>query len=267
MYFHVGQSDGSGFSLTNVTYTNVFTVLNSDLAACIVTLQPTRSPSISIPLTIAPTIANSPSTSSELLSCVKEESQLRKRIGNTLSGLSIPSSIELCFDTITLQNEITITKKNIRLYCNMSNTTKKCLIDGKRVTRHFNITNSFITFEGVIFSNGKATTPGLSWINSETSQGGFLLAYNSTINMMDCDFTNNTAACGGAISTEQTNIDMTRCNMIENDADNGTSFGFGGAIFGYDSPIKLIGSDDALSPTIFAKNTSLCGGWGHIFCW
>jgi hypothetical protein len=67
----------------------------------------------------------------------------------------------------------------------LSNATKKCVIDAQDKKFPFKITNSIATFERVVFSNGNATTRGHWWkdaaLNTETAQGGSLLAYNSTM--------------------------------------------------------------------------------------
>jgi hypothetical protein len=201
---------------------------------------------------------------------VKEENQLQNKVRNAPSGLVAPTSIELCSKNITLSHEIKLTNKNIRFICKLSNATEKCVIDAKGKTRHFNITSSIITFEGIVFSNGNATSRGHWWIdaalNSEISQGGSLLAYNSTVKMIECDFIHNNAAIGGAISsTEQTIVDMTRCNMRNNFADNGTLVGYGGAVFAYNSDVTLSGSDNILRPTILEGNTArVVGGAMYV---
>jgi predicted outer membrane repeat protein len=204
------------------------------------------------------------------LACVLNESELRAAVTGAPTGLKILTDIDLCSNKITLTSEINVDNQYINFQCNQSDKTKKCVIDGQSLTRHFNISNSITSFEGIIFTNGNATSKGL-WLTDDGehsyAQGGSLLMFNSLVDVIECDFTKNVAELGkgqfgGAIFSYLSNLNMTRCNMMYNTAASkrNDTFSYGGAIMNYMSVVTLNGGENALDSTVFESNAAKDGG-------
>jgi hypothetical protein len=198
-----------------------------------------------------------------LASCVTSEGELQNAVQNAPSNLSTITVIDICWSPITFQTELNFTRKRLEVKCKLSNSSKTCVFDAKDKTRHFNFSHSIVSFRGVSFRNGNANTRGITLIdslfqNEGIPQGGSLLVFNSDVYMEDCDFQKNRAYLGGAVLSVESRFDMMRCDMVNNEANapGGPtfSFGYGGAIFSYDSTLVLTGSEDVSKPTIFENN-------------
>jgi hypothetical protein len=195
-----------------------------------------------------------------LVSCVKNETELHTAVQSAPSDLSILTTIDLCTERITLGKGVNLTRKNLKFRCKLNNATQKCILDGLRQTRHFNVMDSIASFESIIFTSGKTDDAYFQPDRRDLSDGGSFLIFNSTINMIDSDFIGNTGRMGGAIYSHLSSVDMVRCNMIQNVASGFTPYntlsGEGGAIFSKNSTLTLTGSDDIRQPTMFEGNVA-----------
>jgi hypothetical protein len=69
------------------------------------------------------------------------------------------------------------------------------VFDAKDRTRHFYISDSIVSFQGLSFTNGI----GELSLDDEAAQEGSLLVLNSDVCMEYCDFQKNQAEFGGAV--------------------------------------------------------------------
>ena len=92
-------------------------------------------------------------------------------------------------------------------------------IDGNKLTRMFYVYGNNVTFKNINFINGKAS------LNHKTHNGGAIY-FNKMGTVENCNFENNSAALGGAISFSQFGGYAENCTFHYNSADTN-----GGAIF------------------------------------
>lgn len=131
-----------------------------------------------------------------------------------------------------LFNGIVIKNKNITIEGNGHS------IDGLNTTRIFSITSSNVVVNNLTFVNGRSS-----------GDGGAILSSEGFISINNCNFTNNTAASGGAISS---NSDM---NIFNSEFRNNTitSYAFGGAVDIRYSKVNIFNSS-------FISNVGYRGG-------
>jgi predicted outer membrane repeat protein len=128
--------------------------------------------------------------------CVFNETQLRSSID--LASFNLPTIIELCSDYIPINASTThgilVHRKSLRIYCNISSVnSNKCIIDAQQASRLFDVWKSNISFHDITFVNGDAKK------DTMYPQGGALYVSSSTIEMVHCNFLNNTARLGGGM--------------------------------------------------------------------
>jgi predicted outer membrane repeat protein len=175
--------------------------------------------------------------------CIANMTSLRNAIFNApTNNLTMVTELILCSNYFDLSTGgFTIHKKNIHFLCVLNDPSEKCVFDANAKNRHFYIDRAVATFQNISFIKAKNATP--------YAAGGAIYAYNSSINLIDCDFVGNTAYSGGAFYAHNSNVSVSRCNFRNNIAGHS-----GGAIDARSSNITLIGSDDSSHPTIFEDN-------------
>jgi hypothetical protein len=234
------------------------------------------------------------------MECVHNENEIRVAIDNALNFVT--TRIPICSSLILLNASepnafnmqgIIIDQKSLEFHCQgndpnrtTTTTTRNCIWDAQSLSRMFLALNSNLTFHGIDFINGNANG------DSRNSNGGaFYIDLGSNIKLMNCGFKNNTARSGGAmivfnsivvmmvhenqtipslvqynvanrnggfIAAQNSSLEMYSINMKHNAAT------FGGAIYTFDSALKLIGSGNPTLPTIVENNVANVSG-GFIF--
>ncbi|OGO23359.1 MAG: hypothetical protein A2144_12870 [Chloroflexi bacterium RBG_16_50_9] len=84
--------------------------------------------------------------------------------------------------------------------------------------------------------------------NGNVNSGGGMYNENSTLEVLDCTFTANSAEWGGGMFNSNSSLTVTRCNFSGNSATRG-----GGGMYNYKSPLII-------TDCVFAGNTSDFGG-------
>jgi predicted outer membrane repeat protein len=97
--------------------------------------------------------------------------------------------------------------------------------------------------------------------HERNGNGGSFNVRSSSVNIKDCDFKHNIASgSGGAISSYNSTLAMTRTTMTNNSAETITT-GKGGGAMNIDlSIVTFIGSNDPVYPTTFDRNKATNGG-------
>ena len=118
------------------------------------------------------------------------------------------------------------------------------ILDGENKSKIFTIgSNLNVTFINIVFTNGNQVYVD----DGTTNQGGAIYALDTTVNVVNCTFTNNTATnFGGAICAIRTSLDVVGSNFINNSVTGyyiGVNYCGGGAIYTGDGVLSLSGSN------------------------
>jgi hypothetical protein len=228
--------------------------------------------------------------------CIYNETQLRLAIINTPNNS--PTKIEICSSYMPINASqpnpsfsnlqgIFIHEKILDIYCNINDTTTNhCILDAQALSRFFIIVGSQVSFHNIVFMNGNGMK------DTDYPSGGAFYVDLSTIEMINCNFLNNSARSGGGIilfysifhlrawndshetpitiqdnrasvsggfvMTNSSIITIDQCHFKNNRAQ------YGGVLFISNTSLMLMGSSDQPVPIVAEDNIATTLG-GVIF--
>lgn len=113
--------------------------------------------------------------------CINTETELQNAVNAAKSPFSstTPTIINICANIILyMTTEIYLYNKFIQFNCEFN--VDKCTLDAQAKSRHFRIGFSNITFQQLVFKNGK--------VSGNSTSGGSLDIFDSTVDIMYCKF-------------------------------------------------------------------------------